>query len=80
MNNQLFSSLLSKIKGINLSGIINTTNKTLTTVKKAIPVYKEVRPYFRKEKSLFKKEEEDIIGDRPIKVKKEIDNNITFFN
>lgn len=48
------SNLLGLLKGIKLSSIVSSTNKTLGVVRKIIPVYKEVRPYVTHEKSLFK--------------------------
>ena len=48
------SNLLGLLKGIKLSSIVSSTNKTLVVVRKIIPVYKEVRPYVTHEKSLFK--------------------------
>lgn len=50
------SNLLGLLKGIKLSSIVSSTNKTLGVVRKIIPVYKEVRPYVTHEKSLFKNE------------------------
>lgn len=48
------SNLLGLLKGIKLSSIVSSTNKTLGVVRKIIPVYREVRPYVTHEKSLFK--------------------------
>ncbi len=48
------SNLVGLLKGIKLSSIVSSTNKTLGVVRKIIPVYKEVRPYVTHEKSLFK--------------------------
>ena len=50
MNN----TILGLLKGIKISNIVSSTNKTLGVVRKIIPVYKEVRPYVTHEKSIFK--------------------------
>lgn len=78
------SNLLGILKGIKISSVISSTNKTLGVVKKIIPVYKEIRPYVNHEKSLFKKE--DKILDN-IKESNEVDvrndsynDTLTFFH
>lgn len=48
------SNILGLLKGIKISNIVSSTNKTLGIVRKIIPVYKEVRPYVTHEKSIFK--------------------------
>lgn len=48
------SNILGLLKGIKISNIVSSTNKTLGVVRKIIPVYKEVRPYVTHEKSIFK--------------------------
>ncbi|UKI58135.1 MAG: hypothetical protein L6V81_01445 [Clostridium sp.] len=47
------SNLLGLLKGIKLSSIVSSTNKTLGVVRKIIPVYKEVRPYVTHEKKFI---------------------------
>ena len=51
------TNILGLLKGIKLSSVVSSTNKTLGVVKKIIPVYKEIRPYVTHEKSIFKKED-----------------------
>lgn len=46
--------ILSGIKNINWSGVLNNTSKTLGVVKDAIPVFKEVRPMISNMKSMLK--------------------------
>lgn len=48
------SNILGLLKGIKISNIVSSTNKTLGVVRKIIPVYKEARPYVTHEKSIFK--------------------------
>lgn len=78
------SNLLGILKGIKISSVISSTNKTLGVVKKIIPVYKEIRPYVNHEKSLFKKEDKFIDN---IKESNEVDvrndsynDTLTFFH
>ena len=78
-------NLLNIIKGIKLSDIISSTNRTLNIVKKSIPVYKEIRPYMNHEKSIFKKKinntEDEIKMSKPLKEDKQTSYNdsLTFF-
>ena len=46
--------LLSGIKGLNWSGMLNNVSKTLGVVKEAIPVVKEVRPMMHNMRSMLK--------------------------
>lgn len=53
-NGGLFSRLSGGIKGINWSGILNGTSKTLGVINQAIPVIKQVGPMFNNMKSMLK--------------------------
>jgi hypothetical protein len=66
---------LNFFKGINLSKIVSTTNKTLNVIKKSIPVYKEIRPFISKEKKLIPE-----IKESNETRETKYDNNITFFH
>ena len=53
-NGGLFSRLSGGMKGINWSGILNGTSKTLGVINQAIPVVKQVGPMFNNMKSMLK--------------------------
>ena len=53
-NGGLFSRLSGGIRGINWSGILNGTSKTLGVINQAIPVVKQVGPMFNNMKSMLK--------------------------
>lgn len=78
------SNLLGILKGIKISSVISSTNKTLGVVKKIIPVYKEIRPYVNHEKSLFKKEDkvlDNIKESNEVDVRNDSYNDtLTFFH
>ncbi len=80
MNN----NLLGILKGIKISNVISSTNKTLGVVKKVIPLYKEVRPYVNHEKSLFKKDNkvlDNIKESNEVDVRNDSYNDtLTFFH
>ena len=81
------TNIISLIKNLNVSNIMNKTNKTLSIIKKSIPVYKEIRPYINHEKSIFKKtnlneEIDEIKESKPLKSinKTTYNDSLTFFN
>lgn len=55
MNAPTNSGLISKLfrNGINWSGIINNTQKTLNIINQAIPVVKQVSPVVKNAKTMF---------------------------
>lgn len=50
----LFGLLRGSVRGINLSSIINGTQRTLGLVNQAIPVIKQITPVMRNAKTMFK--------------------------
>ncbi len=78
------SNILGLLKGIKISNIVSSTNKTLGVVRKIIPVYKEVRPYVTHEKSIFKNipKTESIIkeSDTSVVRNNSYNDTLTFFH
>ncbi len=78
---------LNILKKINLSNIMNHTNKTLGVIKKSIPLYRQVKPYVTHEKSFFKPKEsleliDKIKESKPLKDERthpKFNDTLTFF-
>ena len=65
----LFGLLSRGMRGINLSSIINGTQRTLSLVNQAIPVIKQVTPVMRNAKTMFKVMNEFKKVDSPAPIK-----------
>ena len=50
----LFGAIRNGLRGINFSGILNGTQRTLSIVNQAIPLVKQVTPVMRNAKTMFK--------------------------
>lgn len=50
----LFGAIRNGLRGINFSGILNGTQRTLSIVNQAIPIVKQVTPVMRNAKTMFR--------------------------
>lgn len=50
----LFGALRNTIRGINFSGILNGTQRTLNIVNQAIPLVKQVTPVMKNARTMFR--------------------------
>ncbi|MBR3363039.1 MAG: hypothetical protein IKG40_03840 [Bacilli bacterium] len=51
---RLFGSIRNSLRGLNFSGILNGTQRTLNIINQAIPLVKQVRPVLRNAGTMFK--------------------------
>jgi len=77
--------LLSSLKSIKWSNILNTTQKTLNVINQAIPVYYQIKPIWSNVKNLgklmsvFNEPDNEDTTNLKNKVEKEKTNSPTFF-
>lgn len=50
----LFSGIRNAVRGINWSGILSGTQKTLNVINQIIPTVNQVKPMFNNAKTMFK--------------------------
>ena len=63
----LFDALKNSFRGINFTGILNGTQKTLSLINQTIPLVKQVRPVMKNAKTMFKVMNEFKKVNKPIK-------------
>lgn len=61
----LFGAIRNSLRGLNFSGILNGTQRTLSIVNQAIPLVKQVTPVMRNAKTMFKVMNEFKKTDKP---------------